>query len=307
MDTVACSGDIHPVLEDGVFRSSAGTILGADDKAAVAVLLHASELLLGAGLTVPPYELFFTVAEEVGLRGAKAMKPGVFRSRRALVLDASGPVGGVIVRAPGQNTISALFTGRAAHAGVEPEKGINAIAAAARAVADMPLGRLDDETTANIGLISGGSARNIVPESCRVEGEVRSHSEERLADVTQQVIEALNWGAAVGGTDIEIDVSEEYRAYALSRECSVVKLGRQALQAASLVPRIESAGGGSDASILNGWGVETANMAIGMEAVHTAEEHVSLKDMVALTRVVMAAILLSADEAPSKESSREGS
>jgi tripeptide aminopeptidase len=304
MDTVHVSAEIEPTLLDGVFRSTTGTILGADDKVAVVALLHATELMLRTGMRFPAYELFFTVAEEVGLKGAKAMQAGTLRSPLAVVLDSSGPVGGITVRAPSQNTIVAVFKGKSAHAGVEPEKGRSAIVAAAKAVAEMSLGRIDQETTANIGLITGGSARNIVPEECRVEGETRSHDEDKLARITAKVLEALQWGAAECGTDLEIDVTQEYRAFALSRERPVVKLCSAAVRAIGLVPRIESAGGGCDANVLNAAGIETANLVTGMEAVHTSDEHVSLDDLVALTRLVMAAILLSSEYESSERSSR---
>ena len=163
---------IEPVLEDGVFRNSRRTILGADDKAAVVALLHATELLLETGETFPSYEMFFTVSEETGLVGAKHMDAKILTSPLAAVFDASGPVGGVTVKAPSQEGLTAMFHGKAAHAGVEPERGRSAIQAAARAIAAMQLGRVDDETSANIGVIRGGVGIEHHPRRVRTSGRV---------------------------------------------------------------------------------------------------------------------------------------
>lgn len=299
LDTVAPQGDIEPVLGlDGVFRNVQETILGADDKCAIAAVLHATELLVGSGYSFPTYELIFTVCEEVGLQGAKHLPESVVRSPLAVVLDSSGPVGGIVVKAPGQNCIRGLFKGLAAHAGVEPERGRNAIQAASRAVAAMRLGRLDEETTANIGVIRGGVATNIVPDRCEVEGECRSHDEEKLAQVAAEMVDALQLAAASTEVDVEVQLVHEYSAFALSARQPAVRLAEAAVSAVGLKPELLSAGGGSDANVLNARGIPTVNLAAGMMRVHSPEEFVSLDEIERLCAVVLNLVRLAPLYAP---------
>lgn len=293
LDTVASSSVCEPALGgDGVFRCVGGGILGADDKAAVAALLHAVELLRAWDGTVPTFELFFTVCEEQGLVGAKHLGSDAVRSPMAVVFDSTGPVGGVVTRAPSQRIIRAAFRGTAAHAGVEPELGRSAIVAAAKAVAAMPLGRLDVETTANIGVIRGGIATNIVPELCEIEGECRGHNEERLAQVAAAMVDAIQEGAALVGVDVEIDLIREFEAFALSDDSPVVRLSRAALSAIGLLPALKTAGGGSDANVLNAHGVPTVNLDAGMMRVHSSEEYLPLDDLERLCAVIIRMIVL---------------
>jgi tripeptide aminopeptidase len=299
LDTVAPTDRIEPYLdEEGVFRNRRHTILGADDKAAVAALVHATELLRARGEPFPAYELFFTVSEETGLVGAKHLGEHVLASPFAAVLDSSGPVGGIIVRAPSQQGLKATFRGRAAHAGVEPERGRSAIQAAARAIAAMTLGRVDDETSANIGVINGGVASNIIPEVCEVVGECRSHDETKLAHTSAAMVDALQEGAARTGVDVDISLIHEYRAFSLSARAAVVRLGRAALADIGLQPRLIAGGGGSDANILNARGLPTINLGAGMMQVHSPDEHIALDDLERLCRLVLRIIALAPDFAP---------
>ena len=198
MDTVPPVGEIHPVVgEDGFVRNEGGTILGADNKATVAVLLEAARLLLSEGRPHAGVELLFTVKEEVGLQGAKDFDPTRLQSKLGFVYDCSGPVGGIVRSAPYGKTIDVVFKGRSAHAGLAPEEGRSAIAAAARAVADLRLGRIDEETTANVGLIEGGTGRNVVPDRCELAAEARSRDEGKLADLVQEMLDAFTFAAAV--------------------------------------------------------------------------------------------------------------
>lgn len=292
MDTVEPTDSIEPVLEDGVFRNSRRTILGADDKAALVALLHATELLRQTGATFPTYELFFTVCEEQGLVGAKHLGDSVLRSPLAAVFDASGPVGGITVKAPSQEAVRATFRGRAAHAGVEPERGRSAIQGAGLAIASMQLGRIDDETSANIGVIHGGVASNIVPDYCELKGECRSHDEEKLAHVAAAMVDALQEGAAKAGVDVDVTLVHEYRAFALNGRSPVVRLSKAALTAAGLEPRVKTAGGGSDANVLNARGLPTVNLDAGMMQVHSPNEYVSLDDLENLCKVALHMIQL---------------
>ncbi|MCX8032807.1 MAG: M20/M25/M40 family metallo-hydrolase [Thermoleophilia bacterium] len=295
LDTVAPAGPIKPVLgDDGVFRNGLPTILGADDKAAIAAILHATEILARSGESFPPYELIFTVCEEIGLLGSRHLTTEVPRSCMAVALDSSGPVGGVIVRAPSHKSLKATFRGVAAHAGLDPENGRNAILAASRAVAAMRLGRLDDETTANVGVIRGGVASNIVPDLCELEGECRSHNEEKLARIAAEMVDAVHVAAAQTGVDVDVHLEHEYSAFALDADCPTVGLACAAIRAAGLEPQLLTGGGGSDANVLNARGIPTVNLSAGMMRVHSPEEHVSLDELERLCRVVVGLIVLPA-------------
>ncbi|MGC9361107.1 MAG: M20/M25/M40 family metallo-hydrolase, partial [Anaerolineae bacterium] len=191
MDTVVPCEGVTPLVENGVVRSDGTTILGADDKSGVAAILEAVTALSEGSVVHRPLDLLFTVQEEIGLFGAKAVEVDRLRARMAIGLDAEGQQGTLVVSAPGQNSLEAVVHGKAAHAGVEPEKGVSAIRVAAEAIASMPLGRIDEETTANIGVISGGRATNIVPDRVEIKGEARSHDEAKLASQTEAMVAAL--------------------------------------------------------------------------------------------------------------------
>jgi tripeptide aminopeptidase len=298
MDTVVPTDDIDPVLDEGVFRNSRRTILGADDKVAVAALLHAVDVLKASGQPFPTFELFFTVSEETGLVGAKHMGAHVLASPLAAVFDASGPVGGITVKAPSQQGLTATFHGRAAHAGVEPERGRSAIQGAAKAIAAMRLGRLDDETSANIGVIHGGVATNIVPDFCEVRGECRSHDDDKLAHVAAAMVDALQEGAAHAGVDVDVSLTHEYRAFALTGRSPAVRLSKAAISAAGLQPVVKTGGGGCDANILNARGLPTVNLDAGMMQVHSPDEYVTLDDLERLCSVALNMILLAPEFAP---------
>jgi tripeptide aminopeptidase len=214
------------------------------------------------------------------------------------VFDSSGPVGGITVRAPSQETVRATFRGKAAHAGLEPEEGRNAIQAAARAVARMELGRLDEETTANVGVIQGGVATNIVPDHCEVHGECRSLDEGKLARLLAAMVDDLQMGAAEVGVDVDIDLVHEYTGFNLTGRTPIVRLSKAAVTAAGLTPALVTSGGGSDANVFNLRGIPTVNFDCGMTAVHTPHESLALEDLVRLSRVVFAMILLAPDFGP---------
>ena len=286
LDTVVPTTDIEPVLRDGVFSNAKETILGADNKAAVAAMLVATERLMNSGDPFPTYDMVFTVAEEVGVLGAKHVAKELLGGRLAAVFDAAGAVGGITVRAPSEQSITATFRGVAAHAGLEPERGRSAIEAAARAIASMRLGRLDDETTANVGTIEGGSALNIVPDLCVVRAECRSHDEAKLARVAAGIVDALERGAAEVGVDVDIDMVHGYRAFALAPRSPVVRLAKAAMTELGVESRLLASGGGSDANVFNARGLPTVNFDCGMTNVHTPDEHISLDDLERLVRLV---------------------
>jgi tripeptide aminopeptidase len=274
LDTVPEGGPIAVELADGVFRSRGNTILGADNKAAVAVLLelaarHAA-LPMAAGL-----ELVFTVAEEVGLRGAKELDLGALRAPFGYVLDHASPIGEVITAAPTYQRLVAEFEGLEAHAGIRPEAGHSAIEAAAAAINAMRLGRLDPETTANVGRIDGGVASNVVAGHCRIEAEARSLDDDGVATATAAMLDACTWAASEHGCDVDLDVTEIFRGYRLRSSEPALKLAREALERHGLEPREVATGGGSDANALLERGYDCVLLANGTEANHTPQESVA--------------------------------
>ncbi len=278
IDTVPHRGQVEVVNDDGVFRSRGGTILGADNKAAVAVFME----LVARAVENPPQvgiELLLTVAEEQGLRGAKAFDASQLRSRTGFVLDHAGPVGEVIVETPTQQKIRADFAGVEAHAGVRPEDGSSAIAAAAAAIARMDLGRLDEGTTANVGLISGGTSGNVVPGHCGIHAEARSLDAARAAEVAGSIADACAWGASEHGCDVDVRIQELFRGYELPKGSAALAQAEAGLRAAGLEPRRVAIGGGSDVNALRVDGFDCVLLANGTDAVHTAEEMVPVRDL----------------------------
>jgi tripeptide aminopeptidase len=287
MDTVPPSGPIEPVVADGVVRNAAPTILGADNKAAVAVLLESARLLLADGRPHAGVELLFTTREETGLEGAKQFDTGRLESRLGFVYDYSGRVGDVVTAAPSGRTLDVVFTGRPAHAGINPEDGRSAIFAAAKAVADLPLGRIDEETTANVGRVAGGSARNVVPERCVLAAEARSRDERKLADLVQEMLDCFAFAASVAECEVETTIEDKYRGYRLAAENPALVLAKTALERAGFAPREVEVGGGADANVFNASGIPCVNMANGMAHVHTADEEIAVADLEAMVAVTL--------------------
>ncbi len=287
LDTVPASDAIDPVVADGVVRNARPTILGADNKAAVAAMLVALARVVAEGRSHAGLELVFTAKEEVGLLGAFAFDQTRLRARCGYVYDSASPIGEVILGAPSAHQLEVAFHGRAAHAGIVPEEGRSAIAAAAAAVAEMPLGRIDEETTANVGLISGGSAPNIVPEWCTLVAEARSHDERKLADQLQAMQDALTFAAGLYGCTVETTLRRSYGAYRFAREATAVVLASAALARAGFEPRFGLSGGAADANVFNERGLECVNLANGMAEIHTSDEHIAVADLEAMVEVTL--------------------
>jgi tripeptide aminopeptidase len=300
MDTVPHRGQVEVVDDGGVFRSRGETILGADNKAAVAVFM---ELVARRAEEPPPLgiELLLTVAEEQGLRGAKAFDAGALRAQRGFVLDHAGPVGEVIVATPTQQKILADFAGVEAHAGIRPEDGSNAIAAAAAAIAHMELGRLDEQTTANVGLISGGTSSNVVPGHCGIHAEARSLDPTRVAEVAGEIAEACSWGASEHGCDVDVQIEELFRGYQLPLSSPALALAETGLRGAGVEPRRVAIGGGSDANALRLGGFDCVLLANGTEDVHTAEERVSARSLDTMLEVCERIVEAAADLPPAAD------
>ncbi|TMK75495.1 MAG: M20/M25/M40 family metallo-hydrolase [Actinobacteria bacterium] len=289
LDTVPHDGPVEVVLDQGVFRSRGDTILGADNKAAVTVLVELAARYAMANPAVG-LELVFTVAEEDGLRGAKELDLGSLRSSFGFILDHASPVGEVVTAAPTYERLAAEFEGTEAHSGIRPEDGRSAIEAAAAAVARMELGRLDEETTANVGVIEGGTASNVVPGRCRIQGEARSLDDGRASRTIGAMVDVCTWAASEHECDVDLEVTEMFRGYRLSSKAQSVTIARAALERSGVEPRETSTGGGSDANALNARGFETVLLANGTEANHTPEESVAAERLAQMLRVCEAIV-----------------
>jgi tripeptide aminopeptidase len=296
MDTVGDASEVVPVVGgDRVVRPAGDTILGADDKAGLAAVIEAVRRVTERGQRHAGIQILFTVAEEVGLVGAKAMAPETIRADLVLVLDAMGQVGGIVTAAPTHRTFRAEFTGTAAHAGVEPEKGSSALLMAARAVSSMGLGRIDEDTTANIGTISGGVATNVVAPHAVVTGECRSIDPERVERVCAAMEAALRSAAAEGGGAVQVTWQTEYRSYRIDEASPEYLLVASAMRDLGIEPRPFHTGGGADSNIFAAAGVAAMALSGGMADVHGPGEHIAVSEIEVMTALVEAVIARAAD------------
>jgi tripeptide aminopeptidase len=290
LDTVPPTEPIEPVLEDGVITNARNTILGADNKAAVAVMLEAVRRIRQERLPHAGIELLFTPKEETGVEGAKAFDVQRLAARVGYVFDHAGPIGEVVTAAPSSTAIDATFKGRAAHAGMHPEEGRSAIFAAARAISDLRLGRIDAETTANVGQITGGTARNIIPDRCAVVAEARSQDDRKLHDVVQEMVDSMTFAASLAECELELELDEKYSGYRFRADDPPVRLAFEALAATGFKPRGIVAGGGADANAFNAVGCSCANLANGMNRIHSSEESISVADLESMVDVTLALV-----------------
>lgn len=296
MDTVTPAQGIRVQRRGDLFTSSGDTILGGDDKSGIAACIEAMRVLADTGAPHRPVEFVFTTCEEIGLLGAKAFDPKTLMAREGYALDGSG-FGEVITRAPAMNRLTATVSGLAAHAGLHPEWGVNAIMLAAKALADMPCGRIDNESTVNFGTIRGGLATNIVPDRVVIEGEVRSHNPKTLEQLSRAIKDRFVdtgglWcdpsGEARGRPGIAVQIEQEFPAMRLADDAPLLCRIDQAAGLVQMPLAHTASGGGSDANIFNGKGLATAVVATGMTNVHATDEQLSLADLQALTRLVLA-------------------
>jgi tripeptide aminopeptidase len=291
MDTVPLGAPIEPVLIDGGWENAGDGILGADNKAAIAVLLELARGCTAAEQRpVIGLELLFTVSEENGLHGAKAFDPTRLRSPFGYVLDHASPIGEIVIAAPTYQRIVAEIHGRAAHAGIRPEDGRSAIVAAARAVAAMRLGRLDAETTANVGTITGGTATNVVPERCRIEAEARGLDDERVETVVTDMIDHLQDAANAAECDLDVTAEVMFRGYRTKPRAPEIVLAERALTDCRYTPRHIATGGGSDANALQAAGYPCVNLANGTERNHQPDERVSVDALEGMLEVAVALV-----------------
>ncbi|MGI8800784.1 MAG: M20/M25/M40 family metallo-hydrolase [Solirubrobacteraceae bacterium] len=296
LDTVPPSGPIEPVLVDGGWENAGEGILGADNKAAVAVALALARRLAADPADVT-LELLFTVSEEDALAGAKAFDAGRLWSSFGYTFDHASAIGEIVTASPTYYRLGAEFRGLAAHAGIRPEAGRSAVLAAARAVATMRLGRLDDETTANVGVFEGGSAANVVPGRCRVVGEARSTDPVRAEQAVTDMVDRLGDAANTADCECDLDVTVErlFDGYRTPRGARQIRVAQEALRDCGYEPRLISTGGGSDANALLAQGFACANLANGTERNHQPDERVSAAALEGMLDVGLAIVRRAAE------------
>jgi tripeptide aminopeptidase len=290
LDTVPPSGELRPVVEDGIVRNAGGTILGGDNKAAVAQMLEGVRRVLAESIPHAGIELVLTRQEEVGLLGAAAFDHTRLRAQLGFVYDQEGAIGEVILGAPSAKAMEITFHGRAAHAGMSPEEGRSAIQAAARAIADMRLGRVDEETTANVGLLSGGTAGNIVPDRCTFSAEARSHDEQKLGELVQEMLDICTFAASEAECTMESVARKDYRGYRFAKTEPVVELVVNALAHCGHEVRYGLSGGAADANVFNERGLRCVNITHGVYDFHSPNERVAVADLEAMVDVTVALV-----------------
>lgn len=284
MDTVGPTEGMIPVIRDGVIYSNGETVLGADDKAGIAMILAAVSDILEEGGAHGPLELLFTVQEEIGLFGAKFFQTEL-KSDFGYIIDGDGPVGNIVTRSPSKVDLDFTLAGKAAHA-ARPEQGINAIAVAAAAIARLKSGRIDDDTTINVGLISGGKARNIVPENAEVAIEIRSFNADKLEEEVQKTIAAFTEEAAAADAGVKIRRELNFETFSIPETHPVVINALRAAKAAGIEPTFKKSGGGMDANVFNGRGLPCIGLGFGAQKMHSPEESIAISQLRAGVRFI---------------------
>lgn len=302
MDTVEPGRGVRAIFEDGVFRSDGNTILGADDKSAIAVIIETMRIIRERAIPCGPVEVVLTVCEEIGLMGAKHLDFSLISARYGYALDASNTEG-IVTRAPAANRFEIRVHGKAAHAGAAPEDGVNAILLASRAVAALTLGRIDAETTCNIGTIEGGTATNIVPDRVTLQGEVRSHDTGKLNRVTDTILSTFDQVVAAaaspdGGASpaVDWDIHPDFPATRIDADHPVVTLAQRAAANLDRTITPQSTGGGADANIFFDKGIVTGVLGTGMKNMHTVRESIALEDMVRMTELTLEILRLHTED-----------
>lgn len=280
MDTVVPGKGIKPSLrEDGYIVSDGTTILGADDKAGLAAMLEMAKRLKEQQIEHGDIEFIITAGEESGLVGAKELDPTMIRAKYGFAVDSDGKVGGIVIAAPFQAKIFTKIIGKTAHAGVAPEKGVSAITVASKCIAQMKLGRLDEETTANIGRFEGGQATNIVCDEVTILAEARSIDKSKLDAQTKHMQDTFEQVAAAMGARAEVEVKLMYPGFRVTEADQVVQVAMAAARNVDRTPQLGISGGGSDANIIAGFGIPTVNLSVGYEDIHTTNEKIPVEEL----------------------------
>lgn len=295
MDTVEPGHGKVPVIEGDLIKSDGTTILGGDDLAGVACILEAIHVLSENYIPRGDIYAVFTIAEEGGLFGARALNVSGIPAKYAYILDDEGPIGTAAIKAPSYNRLRFVVKGKAAHAGLCPENGVNAIQLAARAIAELPfMGRIDPDSTCNIGKIQGGRARNIVPDEVILDGEVRSIDDAKLNRLTNQLTDSFKKTVEREGGTVEIEVENMYGGYSISEDHPILKLMKKAADRLGIALNLHSTGGGSDTNIINGKGIPAVDISVGMTNVHSTQEQIAISDMVKACSLVVEIIRVNA-------------
>lgn len=290
MDTVVPGNGVKPIEENGYIKTDGTTILGADDKAGLAAMLEVIQVIQAEKIDHGTIQFIITVGEESGLKGAKELDPALIEAKFGYALDSNGKVGNIIIAAPTQAKILATIYGKTAHAGVAPEKGISAITIAAKSIAKMPLGRIDHETTANIGRFEGGSQTNIVCDLVHIVAEARSLVPEKMDQQVEKMKTAFETVANEMGGKAEVTIEIMYPGYKLGDGDYVVEIAKRAISTINLEAELLTSGGGSDANIIAGHGIPTVNLAVGYEEIHTTNERMPIKELENTAELVLAII-----------------
>ncbi len=288
LDTVSVDGDILPVIKSGkIFNKNRECILGGDDKVGVAAIIEVLNVIKERNIPTGDIYIIFTISEEIGVLGAKCINLDLIKAKYGFAFDSDGDIGTIVNRAPYQNSIYAHFKGKAAHAGIEPEKGINSIKAASIAISNMKIGRIDEESTCNVGKIDGGIARNIVAEDTKLEMEARSLKLSGLEKITTAMINKLKKGAEITGAVLNYEIIREYDGFEVTEDAVPVQIAEKAIRKLKLRLKIISSGGGSDVNIFNSKGKIAVNLGAGMENVHTNKEFVKVEQLEKLAELVL--------------------
>lgn len=288
MDRVEPGKNIRPKIKDDYIVSNGKTILGADDIIGVAAIIETLKIIKEKNINHGDIIIVFSVAEEIGLQGAKHLDKKILdKADYGVVLDVDGDVGTVVYKAPTQIKINSTIKGKAAHAGINPVDGVNAIKIASKAISEIKLGQIDEETTANIGVIKGGRAINIVPEIVKLEGEIRSHSKEKLLRQTNHMKQSLEAAANHFKGEISFEINRLYTKFELNKESDIIKTVAKSIKELNYDLIFLVSGGGSDANIFNEKGLETVNLGVGMEFVHSTQERVSIENMINTTKLLL--------------------
>ena len=294
-DTVEPTPGLEPIIEGDVIRSDGNTIVGADDKCGLAPIFEAMRILQEQNIPHGDIQLLLTICEEIGLVGAKHMDPQAIKARYGFVLDSGPPVGSFIYHAPSQDIFEATIHGRAAHAGAQPEDGVSAIGVAARAIARMKLGRVDADTTANVGIIRGGVATNIVPAEVYLKCEARSRNQAKLDRQREAMLAVLHEEAEAAGATVDINLWNAYPGYELPMDSPALEIGQAACERIGLETFLRVTGGGADANFFNAYGVPTTVLGCGMVNIHRHDEYCTISDMVTSTQLVVSIAQVAAE------------
>jgi tripeptide aminopeptidase len=287
MDTVQPCQNIQPLINGNTIYTDGSTILSGDDKGGIAAIIEAVYQIKEAGISHGTLQVVLTIAEEIGMYGSKNLDYSKILAKKAIILDAEGDPGTIVVQGPAKDVIKAIIQGKTAHAGLAPEKGISAIQVAARAIEQMNLLRIDEETTANLGTIKGGEATNIVADIVEIVAEARSLSNKKLDDQSGHMKACFEAAAKKFSASAQVNIERSYAAFQLTEDNPLVRQCVTAMEQLGIKPQLVSTGGGSECNVFNAKGISAVDLAIGMKDVHTKEETILISSLETTTRLLI--------------------